>query len=96
MEIRRCENLEELIDFVAYVIVYCPNRFPRRERPMNLEIAFEEMRHGMNCLETELQDPQSVERARSLLDDAYSDFKAGHDIEGSHRLQDLSEFLEGL
>lgn len=96
MALRHCKNLEELIDFIAFVIVYSPNRFPRREWPMNLEIAFDEMRYGLDCAAKEIEVMSIIDKSREILERAYSHFKARENVEATHLLQDLGELLESL
>ena len=94
-DFRRCENLGELLDFLANVYICAPDRFLQVSGPMNLKIAFEELRHGLTCAETEIADAAVFQKANSLLEEAHAKYKAGKDIEGAHLLQDMSELLEG-
>jgi hypothetical protein len=101
MSIRWCENLNELIDFIAYVVLSAPDEFPRRdwvkpEEQLNLDRAFDELRHGLDCAVHELGSRPELATARSMLEEAYTHYREGRINPGAWKLQDMSELLETL
>ena len=88
-------NRDALLDFIAHVYVRAPNRFRQHIGPMNLQIAFDELRYGLDCSESEIGDAAIFEKAKRLVDEAFVKYGAGERIEGAHLLQDLEDLLTG-
>jgi len=98
---RWCENLGELIDFIALVVLHGPDEFPKEdflmpEEQLNLDRVFEELRHGLDCAAKEIRDEAVVETCRSMLQDAYTHYREGRVNPGAWKLQEMSQVLEKL
>ena len=96
---RRVKSLERLHDFIATVVLCAPNRFPTRDylpddEQMNLDRAFEELRHGITFAPERLgSDTRS--RLHAILDESYSAYQRGDDVGGAHLLQDFERTIFG-
>ena len=96
-----CENLGELIDFIAYVVLYGPNEFPKREwvkpeEQLNLDRAFEELRYGLNRATEEVGEVPAISTARTILEEAYTHYREGRINPGAWKLQEMSQLLEKI
>jgi hypothetical protein len=98
---RWCNSLRELINFIAYVVLYGPDEFPTREwrRPeeqLNLDRAFEELRHGLTCAAKEVGELPEIATARVMLEEAYTHYREGRINPGAWKLQEMSQLLEKI
>jgi hypothetical protein len=64
----RIRDIDALYDFIGYVVVSAPDRFPKEDylsdhEQMNLERAFAELRHGIALVESDF--PGAVGRGAS-------------------------------
>jgi hypothetical protein len=101
MTIHWCENLDELIDFIAYVVGYGPDKFPKRDylKPderLNLERAFEELRYGLGCAAKEVGELPAITTARDMLGEAYTHYREGRINPGAWKLQEISQVLKKI
>ena len=91
-------NLDGLHDFIGYVVLRAPDRFPnedylRPDEQMNLDKAFSELRTGLNFVETEVVGAETKRRLSSLLDEAQAAYVLGGRKEGAHLLQDFEALI---
>jgi hypothetical protein len=86
-----CNDLGEVIEFVAYVVLSAPADFPPEDN-MNLERAFQEFRHGFDCAASELAE-DTLSLARKMLEEAYEHYKADRVNEGAWKLQEMQQLL---
>lgn len=101
MSRHRCQNLDELIDFIAVVVLSAPDRFIARdwlkpEEQLNLDRAFVELRHGLSCAAKEVGELPAISTARSMLEEAYTHYREGRVNPGAWKLQEMSEVLEKI
>ncbi|WP_299322366.1 hypothetical protein [Parasphingopyxis sp.] len=92
------KDIDALHDFVSYVVLCAPDEFPVEDfledhEQMNLEKAFEELRHGILLLHPEVGTPQKVPIMHSKLDEAYKAYKAGDGDKGAHLVQDFRNMI---
>lgn len=90
-----CNNLEELIEFIAYVVLTAPDDFPPEDR-MTIELAFDELAHGLNCVKQEYGDSAITQKSELLFKEACSLYKEGRTNEGAWKLQDAEQVLMNL
>jgi hypothetical protein len=91
-------DLDSLYDFIGYVVLSAPDRFPKEDyladhEQMTLQRAFQELRKGIAFVE---QDFPGADRQRGLsvaLDEAMTSYKKGDDVRGAHRLQDFQKLI---
>lgn len=96
-----CSNLRELIDFIALVVLCAPDDFIEEdflgpEEQLNLERAFDELRHGLRCAAQEVGALPQIIEARTMLEEAYTHYREGRTNPGAWRLQDMEELLESI
>ena len=98
---RRCNDLGELIDFIATVVLSAPDKFIQREwlkpeEQLNLDLAFDELRHGLDCAAKEVGELPAIATARAMLEEAYTHYREGRINPGAWKLQEMSRLLEQL
>jgi hypothetical protein len=98
---RWCVNLGELIDFIAYVVLYAPDKFPKRdflkvEEQLNLERAFDELRYGLDCAAKEVGESPVIGTCRAMLEQAFTHYREGRINPGAWKLQEMLRLLEKL
>lgn len=91
------QDIDSLYDFIGYVVVHAPDRFPVEdylapEEQMTLQKAFDELRHGLSLIDPEIADKDKSRRLSSLLEESLAAYRSGEMVKGAHLLQDL----EGL
>ena len=96
-----CENLAELIDFIAMVVLSAPDKFLKRDwlkpdEQLNLDRAFDELRYGLNCAAKEVGELAAISTARSMLEEAYTHYREGRINPGAWKLQEMSQVLEKI
>lgn len=96
-----CENLGELIDFIAIVVLSAPDKFIKREwrkpeEQLNLDRAFDELRYGLDCAAKEVGELPAIATARAMLDEAYTHYREGRINPGAWKLQEMSQVLEKI
>ena len=97
----RCQNLGELIDFIATVVLSAPDKFIERdwlkpEEQLNLERAFGELRYGLDCAAKEVGELPAIATARTMLEEAYKHYREGRANPGAWKLQEMSQVLEKI
>jgi hypothetical protein len=96
-----CENLAELIHFIALVVLSAPDEFGNRdwlkpEEQLNLDRAFEELRYGLACVTKKVGELPQIATARVMLEEAYAHYSEGRTNPGAWKLQEMSDLLEKL
>lgn len=91
------KDIDSLYDFLGYVVLRAPNRFPVEDylpadEQMTLDKAFSEIRTGLSFIDPEVAGAEKRKTLLDLLDASYLAYQRGDDIKGAHLLQDL----EGL
>lgn len=92
-----CENLTDVIDFMALVSSAAPDRFPTEEDPtLCLDVAFDELRRGLKVSEKQIRDPEVIKRGYEIFDKAYEHYKADHIREGNDLMVEFQYELRAL
>ena len=96
-----CENLGELIDFIALVVLSAPDEFGYRdwlkpEEQLNLDRAFDELRYGLDRAAEEVAQSPAIGTCRAMLEEAYTHYREGRINPGAWKLQEISRLLENL
>jgi hypothetical protein len=91
-------DVSSLYDFIGYVVLGAPDRFPREnylseEEQMNLEKAFDELRRGVAFVENDFPGADAARGLSLILDEALALYRAGNDVAGAHRLQDFEQLI---
>lgn len=86
---------EELQEFISYVVLYAPDRFPRRSYQaaaewMDLARAFDEIATGLHLIWDDV-----LPRSQELLSQSRIAYESGNDITGARLLQELQRELFG-
>ena len=87
-----CNNIGELDDFLAFVLLKAPDRFPAH-RNMDLAKAFQEINSGIKNCAPKINDSDKVTKMESLSKESESAYMAGNDVKGAHLIQELAEVL---
>ena len=91
-------NLDGLYDFIGYVVLRAPDRFPREDylkpdEQMTLDKAFSELRLGLNFVEIDVVGAETKRRLSSLLDEVQAAYIQGERKKGAHLLQDVEALI---
>ncbi len=91
-------DIDGLCDFIGYVVVYAPNRFPKQDyladhEQMTLEKAFRELKKGVLLVERESPGADKQRGLTTVLDDALASYRKGDEVRGAHRLQDFQNLI---
>jgi len=81
------------------LVVYAPD-FPAEDylqphEQMTLEMAFDELQHGLGLMQSALPEGVRPERLESLLSEARIAYDSGSEAQGSTLLQELDRLLFG-
>lgn len=95
---RWVKDVGSLYDFIGYVVLSAPNRFPKEdyladEEQMDLESAFEELRHGITLLDPEVATEEKKPLLVTILNESLAAYREGDDYTGAHRLQDFQDLI---
>jgi hypothetical protein len=98
MSNRWVESLRDLRNFLSYVLLYAPDRFPEEDHlapseQMTLDRAFEELERGLAIVERQVRDPSRMAVLREMLARAMAAYRRGDRREGGHCIQDLEQAL---
>ncbi len=99
-ELHWVDSADELRDFVAYVVLYAPDRFPFRdfltsEEQLDLEKAFQELRRGLSFLKRRVPDGNRFASLSRLLEDSLEAYRKGDAVKGAHLLQAFDNEVHG-
>jgi exonuclease VII small subunit len=92
------KSFEGLLDFLSLVIVHAPDEFPKEDylsddEQLTLELAFEELNHGMQFVKQRITDGNVVMQLQSTLDASLAAYREGNDVKGAHLLQGFEKSL---
>ena len=92
----KMENIDDLYNRIAYVILYGPDRFPYRnyldeDEQMTLDKAFSQLRSGIEIAYPDEYHPEKKPLLYTLLDQSLAAYRAGEDLKGAHLLQDFQD-----
>ena len=91
------KNVEDLRDFISYMVLYAPNEFPvedylEKHEQMNLEKAFKEVSRGLELIKE--REPQAqIDVFEKIVKESKENYEAGNDIKGAHLLQELESLI---
>jgi hypothetical protein len=93
-KVRRLKSVEDLYEFIGYVVLSAPDRFPvedflEPEQQMTLDLAFELLREGVEIAYPPDFHPEKKPTLYALLDRSLSAYRAGDRRTGAHVLQDF-------
>ena len=91
-------DINSLYNFVGYVVLGAPDRFPKEDylaeaEQMTLERAFTELRHGVSLVEADFPGADAKRGLSALLDEALALYKSGNEVAAAHRLQDFEALI---
>lgn len=91
-------DIDSFYNFIGYVINRAPNTFPVEDylvpsEQMNLDRAFDELRHGLEFVDPEVADNEKKSQLNALLDESLSAYRAGEEIKGAHFLSDFESLI---
>ena len=91
-------NLDGLYDFIGYVVLRAPDKFPKEDylkpdEQMTLDKAFSELRGGLSFVEEDVVGVETKHRLSLLLDEARAAYIAGERKQGAHLLQDFEALI---
>jgi len=95
---RWVQDSNALYNFIGFVVLRAPDSFPEEDflqpaEQLNLERAFEEMRHGVDLIKPTMLDEAKRSEALSLLEEALNAYRAGDQFKGAHLLQDFRNLI---
>ena len=98
MTARWVSSVDDLYDFIAVVVLRAPDQFPVHDflgpaEQLNLDRAFEELRHGVVLVGRDFPDPELLARLGAILDESLALYRAGDVVGGAHRLQDFQDVV---
>lgn len=88
------EDINSLYDFIGYVVLRAPDRFPKEDflsaaEQMTLEKAFAELKHGISLIEKDFPGADKERGLSNLLEQALASYLSGNELAGAHLLQDF-------
>ena len=95
---RWVRDIDSLYNFIGYVVLRAPDRFPREdylsaEEQMDLEKAFIELRRGIDLIEPDMADVAKRKHLASILDQAFAAYKSDEVYKGAHLVQDFQDLI---
>jgi len=90
------ENVNDLWNHIAYVLLCAPDQFPREDflsedEQMNLDRAFEQLHQGVRIAYPEPDFASKRTILSDILDRSYAAYKAGEDITAGHLLNEFQD-----
>lgn len=92
------KSVDDLYDHIGYVVLRAPDRFPIEDylpadQQMTLEMAFEQLRQGVEIAYPNNLHPEKRALLNSLLDQSFAAYRAGEEVKGAHLLQDFQDSI---
>jgi len=93
-------DLGDLLDTIAYGVLYAPDEFPEEdylapEEQMTFARFSQELRDRLRRLSSDLQGHADVPRLNILLEEALRLYSSGQRNEGAWKLQEIEALLKG-
>lgn len=93
-------SLDDLHDFISFVILYAPDEFPEEDflapnEQLDLTRAFEEIRRGLTFLRGHFDDRAEREALLRMIDESLDAYRKGDAVKGAHLLQALEQQVFG-
>jgi hypothetical protein len=94
-------DLHGFKDYLTSVIIEAPDAFMEMdwlppEDQMNLDRAFVGLRYGMQLAAQEKGESPLLDQCRTLVEEAYVEYKAGRDHVGQLKLEEVDKLLKRL
>ena len=89
-----CKTIDEIDDFIAFLVLYCPNHFHPRHN-LDLESAFEQLRLSIRACAGEFPSKETMTTVENMSEEALLSYRGGINKQGAHILQDIAQVLEG-
>jgi len=91
-------DLHSYKDFVVFVAMCAPERFPRREgvnedEQWSLGLAFAGLRSGLSAAVKEKGPQASFSACAKLIEEAFAAYQEGRSIEGASQLREMAKLL---
>lgn len=85
-------SLDDLQDFISFVILYAPDEFPEEDflapnEQLDLTRAFEEIRRGLAFLRGDLGEGIGRGALLRMIDESLDAYRKGDAVKGAHLLQ---------
>lgn len=95
---RWVRSLSQLYNFIGYMVLRAPDRFPvedflEPEEQMNLERGFEVLRASLVFVPVASHCPMFHSVLAKILDEALAAYRVGDRKAGAHRLQDFEKLI---
>ena len=95
---RWVRDIDSLYDFIGYVVLSAPNRFPQEdylgpEEQMTLERAFEELRYGVRLVEKDFPGSDAKRGLSLLIERSLESYRSGDAKAGAQTLQDFQDLV---
>lgn len=92
------DDLHAFKDFVGMVIVCAPDGFFDEDwllpdEQINLERAFVGLRYGLQLTAAEKGESKLLEQCRELVEAAYADYRAGDEVAGQAKLEQMEALI---
>jgi hypothetical protein len=94
----KIDSVDALYDHIGYVVIYAPDKFPYRDylpddEQMNLDLAFEQLRQGVEIAYPDDYFPERREGLYAMLDQSLAAYRAGDDVGGAHLLHNFQNAI---
>lgn len=94
-------DLHSFKDFVTFVYMRSPDRYPVREgvgpdEQWTLDLAFEGLRHGLSLTAAEKGDLPVLSTCRAMIEEAYTHYREGRMRDGFVKLEEMEKLLRKL
>lgn len=94
------ESVDDLLDFISYVVLYAPDEFPEEdylsaEEQMTLDTAFRELSRGLRLALDEGAAKSEESVLRGTLAESKQAYERGDDAHGAQLLQRFETELFG-
>ena len=91
-------DISSFYDFIGYVVLRAPNRFPHEDylpndEQMTLEKAFSELQNGLSLVEKDHPGACASRKLHDLLNSSLAEYQNGNEVKGAHLLQDLQNLI---
>jgi hypothetical protein len=91
-------DIDSLYNFIGYVVLSAPDRFPKEdylsdEEQMTLDRAYDELRHGITLVERDFPGADVDRSLTRVLEESLAYYRSGDDFHGAHRLQDFQNLI---
>jgi hypothetical protein len=92
-------DLHSFKDYIGFVQLYLPDRFPVREgvtadEQWSMSLAFEGLRYGLRQALEEKGEKPVFAQSQALVEEAYNHYKEGRLREGFSKLDEMTKLLK--